>query len=64
MDEALGFCTKYMQGCPLIQRRVWDNKEGPTMNDEIVAGKGQQRALTTELREQTLEFVLNNAKSL
>jgi hypothetical protein len=51
IDEVLGFCMEYMQGCPLTQQRVSDNKEDPTMNDEIVEGKGRQRALTAELRE-------------
>jgi len=40
MDEALGFCTEYMQRCTMSQRRVWDDKEDPTMNDEIPKGKG------------------------
>lgn len=63
MDEALGFCTRYMQGCPLTQQRVWDNKEDPTVNDEIVEGNGQQQALTVELRKQIHKIVLNNADS-
>jgi hypothetical protein len=57
IDEVLGFCTEYMQGCPLTPRRVWDDKEDPTMNDELVEGKGRQRALKAELRERIHEFV-------
>jgi hypothetical protein len=64
MKEALGFCTEYMQGCNLTQRRVWDDKEDPTMNDEVVEGKGRQRTLTAKLRRWIHEFVLNNAESL
>ena len=25
IEEALGFCTKYMQECELTRRRIWDN---------------------------------------
>jgi hypothetical protein len=64
MEEALGFYTEYMQRCNLIQRRVWDNKEDPTMNDEVVEGKGRQLMLTAELRQWIHEFVLNNAEPL
>ena len=49
MDEALGFCTEYMQTCTMSQRRVWDDKEDPTMNDEILEGKGRRHPLTAEL---------------
>jgi hypothetical protein len=50
MDEALGFCTKYMQRCTMSQCQVKDDKEDPTMSDEIVEGKGQRQTLTIELR--------------
>jgi hypothetical protein len=48
----------------MSQRRVWDDKEDPTMNDEILEEKGQRRTLTTELRLWLHEFVLNNAELL
>ena len=64
MDEALGFCTEYMQRCTMSQCRVWDNKEDPTMNDEIPEGKGRRRRLTAELRLWLHKFVLNNVELL
>lgn len=64
IDKVLGFCTECMQGCPLIPRKVWDDKEDPTMNDELVEGKGRQWTLSMELRERIHEFVLNNTKLL
>ena len=64
MDEALGFCTEYMQQCNLTERKVWDDKEDQAMNDEVIEGKGRQRALSTDLRQWVHEFVLTNAEPL
>ena len=63
-DEALGFCIEYMQGCQLMEHRIWDDKEDPTMNNEVIEGKGRVRRLTLELREWIHEFVLSNAEVL
>ncbi len=64
MEEALGFYTEYMQNCTLTSRRVWDDKEEPNMNDEVLQGKGRRRMLSTELQKWIHEFVLNNAEIL
>jgi hypothetical protein len=40
MDEAVGFCTEYMQHCCESERRVWDDKEKPAMNSEVMEGNG------------------------
>jgi hypothetical protein len=64
MDESLGFCTEYMQECILTKRRVWDDKEDPVMNDEVIEGKGRPRSLTSELWQWVHEFVLTNAEPL
>ena len=50
MDEAMGFCTEYMQHCSESERRVWDDKEEPTMNSEVMEGNGRHRFLADELR--------------
>jgi len=42
MDEALGFCTEYMQNCDVTARRVWDDTEEPSMNSELLEGKGRR----------------------
>jgi hypothetical protein len=64
MDEAMGFCTEYMQHCSASERRVWDDKEEPAMNSEVTEGNGRHRLLADELRHWIHEFVLNNAEPL
>jgi len=63
-EEAIGFCTEYMQDYPITRRRVWDDKEDPTMNDEITEGSGRPKTLSADIRHWIHEFVLNNAESL
>ena len=63
MDKALGFCTDYMQ-CSVTARRIWDDTEEPSMNEELLEGKGSRRVLTTNLQHWIHEFVINNAKIL
>jgi len=41
MEEALDFVTEYMSEHSPTSRRVWDNKEDPTVTDKIVKGKGK-----------------------
>ena len=64
MEEALGFCTEYMQNCTVTSRRVWDDKEEPSTNDEVLQGKGRRRVLSPQLQQWIHEFVLNNAEIL
>jgi hypothetical protein len=40
-EEALGFCTEYLQDFTTIQRKVWDEKEDQTMFDEMFEGNGR-----------------------
>ena len=64
IEEALGFCTEYMQKCTMTTRRVWDDKEEPSTNDEVLQGKGRRRILSTKLQQWIHEFVCNNAEIL
>ena len=64
MDEAMGFCTEYMQHYCKSEHRVWDDKEEPAMNSEVIEGNGRHRLLLDELRFWIHEFVLNNAEPL
>jgi hypothetical protein len=64
IDEALGFCTEYMTSYSITSRRVWDDKEDPTMNDEILEGVGRSRILTPKIRDWIHEFVVNNVAPL
>ena len=63
-EEALGFCTEYMQDCSMSERRVWDDIEDPKMNDEVLEGRGRLRKLPLQLRDWVHVFVLNNAAPL
>jgi hypothetical protein len=40
LKEALGFCTQYIHDFTTTRRQVWDNKEEPHMNDEVLEGNG------------------------
>ena len=64
IDEALGFCTEYMQECELKRRRIWDNHEEPTAKSKVVEGGERYRRLTSELRAWIHKFVLTNAEPL
>jgi len=64
VEEALGFITEYMSEYNITSRRVWDDKEEPTMVDEILEGKGKPKQLTESLRNAMHDFVLNNASHL
>ena len=60
VEEALGFITEYMTEYNITSRRVWDDKEEPTMVDEILEGKGKPKLLSEALRNAMHEFVLDN----
>lgn len=62
--EALGYCTEYMQDYTITTRRVWDDKEDPSMYDEIIEGAGRMRRLPPDLHQWIHEFVVNNAAPL
>ena len=61
VEQALGFVTEYMAAYNITTRRVWDDKEEPTMVDEILEGKGKPRELSEDLRNAMHQFVLDNA---
>jgi len=64
IEKALGFITEYMADYNITSRRVWDDKEEPTMVDEILEGKGKPRQLSEDLRDAMHAFVLDNAAHL
>jgi hypothetical protein len=61
VEEALGFITEYMRDYNITSQRVWDDKEEPTMVDEILEGKGKPKLLFEGLRNAMHDFVLDNA---
>ena len=64
VEEALGFVTEYMSSYAPRTRRVWDDKEDPSMNDEILEGKGKPQMLSNQLRQWLYDFVCDNAEIL
>lgn len=61
VEQALGFITEYMSEYNVTTRRIWDDKEEPTMVDEILEGKGKPKILSEELRSTMHAFVLDNS---
>ncbi len=61
IEEALGFCTEYIQDVKSIKGRVWDDKEEPTMHDEILEGNWHSCRLNVDLKSWAHTFVLHNA---
>jgi len=45
----------------ITSRRVWDDKEEPSIVDKILDGKGKPKLLSEEFRTTMHEFVLDNA---
>ena len=43
---------------------MWDDKEEPAMNSEVIERHGRHRLLPDKLRLWILEFVLNNVEPL
>jgi len=63
-EEALGFITEYMSEYNITSRRVWDDKEEPSMVDEILEGKGEVKVFSEEFRAAMHDFVLDNASHI
>ena len=64
MDDALGFCTQYMQNCSVTACCVWDDTKEPSMNDKILKGNGIRRVLTTKLKIHDSCICDNNVEIL
>ena len=61
VEQALGFITEYMSDYNVTRRRIWDDKEEPSMVDELLEGKGKPKILSEELRSAMHAFVLDNS---
>jgi hypothetical protein len=62
LEEALGFCTKYLQDFTTTRRRVWDDKENLTMVNEILEGGGHPLLMDADFQDMAYSFVLHNVK--
>jgi hypothetical protein len=40
IEETFGFCIEYIQEIKSTRRRMWHDKENPTMHNEILEGSG------------------------
>jgi hypothetical protein len=63
IEEALGFCIMYIQEVKST-RRVLDDKEEATMNDEVLEGNGCPRTLGANLKNWAFSFSLHNASTM
>jgi hypothetical protein len=61
VEQALGFITEYMSEYNITTPRVWDDKEEPSIVNEILEGKGKRKVLSEEVRRAIHEFVLDNS---
>lgn len=61
IEEALGFYTKYIQEVKSTRRKVWDDKEEPTMHNEVFERNGCPHKLSADLKARAHTFVLHNA---
>jgi hypothetical protein len=62
LKEVLGFCTKHIQDFTTTRQRVWDDKEDPTMIDEVLEGGGWPQFMISNLRDMAHSFVLQNVE--
>ena len=64
MEEALGFIIEYMAKYNITTHRICNDKQKPSMINEIPEGKKNPQQLSEELRTTDLEFVLDNSAHL
>ncbi len=62
IEEALRFCTKYLQDFIAKKRRVRDEKEDQCMVDEVVERNGCPRKLSANLQDMARYFVFQNVE--
>lgn len=60
LEEALGFCTEYMQEFESTRRRVWDDKEDARVADEVPEGNGKPRKMSSQFRAWAHNYILHN----
>jgi hypothetical protein len=49
LEEALRFCTEYLVDFTTTWHRVWDDKEDPSMFDEMFEGDKHPQIMSIEL---------------
>jgi hypothetical protein len=61
IEKALGLFIEYIQDAKSTRRRMWDDKEEPTMNDEVFEGNGRPCKLSANLKNWAHTFIFHNA---
>jgi len=64
IEEAIGFYIEYIQEVKSTRRRVWDDKEDPTMHNKVLEGNGHPRKMNVAIKGLTHTFVLHNASTI
>ena len=58
VDEALGFCTKYLKLYPHSKQRIWDHDEEMQDSSEFLVGVGKSVNFTQEEVNQIHDYVI------
>jgi hypothetical protein len=64
MEEALEFCTKYMQRFQSMEQWVWDDCDDQNMYNEVLQGYRHMRTMIADLGDYTHSFIIKNAITL
>jgi len=61
IEEAIGFCIKYLVDTATSSHKVWDDKEDLSMFDEVLEGGGRSQIMIhIDLWDMAHSFVLQN----
>lgn len=60
-DEALGFCTKYLDMYPHSTRRIWDPKEELRDSGEMVEGAHQSLTISQGELEELHDYIITHS---
>ena len=63
MQEAMGFCTKYMKDLKNVNRCVWGDDEDERVAGEVLEGNGRLFKISHEERSVIHAYVLQNTSS-
>jgi hypothetical protein len=56
IKEVVGIYTKYLQEFTFTKRRVWDDKEYPSMFYEMLEGIGSTQIMNVDLQDMSHSF--------
>jgi len=63
-EESIGFLTEYLAEYTPTIKRAWDDKEDPTMNEEILEGAKRNCPMSLEFQKLIHAFVLDNTEHM